>query len=228
MFENCVDTDCIFSTFYSVLYKGLNDFVPLRKTKSTSRSHTCYPYKVRKLLSKKVRLWRIYKRLRTKESLHKYSLIASECRSAIYNFHVERENRIIESENVGKFFSYANRKFNCKSSIGPLRTLDGSLTTDPVRKAELLQSVFSSGFTKDDGLLPSCSNSQSNTNKLSTVVFTPTLVKRVIRQINGKAKGGPDNIPPLFFKQCCNQLSSPLAFVGWVMHKWDSSLKWDS
>jgi hypothetical protein len=61
--------------------------------------------------------------------------------------------------------------------------------------------------------LPSGSLSAINTNKLSTVLFTPTLVKRVIRQINGKAKGGPDDIPPLFFKQCCDQLSSPLAFV---------------
>ena len=27
------------------------------------------------------------------------------------------------------------------------------------------------------------------------------------------AEGGPDDIPPLIFKQCCNQLSSPLAFI---------------
>jgi hypothetical protein len=213
LFENCVDIESIVSTFYSVLYRGFNDFVPLRKSGSSSRSHTCYPHKVRKLLSKKVRLWRIYKRLRTKESLHKYKLIASECRSAIYNVHVERENRIIESENVGKFFSYANRKFTCKSTIGPLRTPDGSLTTDPVRKAELLKTVFSTAFTKDNGLLPPGSLNSINQNKLSTILFTPSLVKRVIRQLNGKAKGGPDDIPPLFFKQCCNQLSSPMAFV---------------
>ena len=104
---------------------------------------------------------------------------------------MERENRIIESENVGKFFSYANRKFTCKSYIGPLRTSDCSLTTDPVRKAELLQTVFLTAFTKDDGLLLPVSLNAINTNKLSTVLFTPTLVKRVIRQINGKARGGP-------------------------------------
>jgi hypothetical protein len=212
LFENCVDTDSVVNTFYSVLYNGFNDFVPIRKS-VISRSNTCYPYNIRKLLSKKVRFWRIYKRFKTTESLHKYNLIASECRSAIYGFHVERENRVIESDNVGKFFSYANRKFTCKSSIGPLRTPDGSLTTDPVRKAELLQSVFSKSFTKDDGLLPSGSLNAINANKLSTIIFTPTLVKRVIRQINGKAKGGPDDIPPLFYKQCCNQLSSPLAFI---------------
>ena len=65
---------------------------------------------------------------------------------------MERENRVIESENVGKFFNYANHKFICKFSVGPLRTTDGSLTTEPVHKAKLLQSVFSSAHTKDNGL----------------------------------------------------------------------------
>jgi hypothetical protein len=72
--------------------------------------------------------------------------------------------------------------------------------------------VFLAVFTKDDDLLRSVSLNATNT-KLSTILFTPTLVKRVIRKINGKAKGSPDDKPPLFFKQCCNQLSSPLAFV---------------
>ena len=208
LFENCVDTESIVSTFYSVLYNGFNEFVPVRKSNGLSHSRMFYPYKIRKLLNEKVHRWRIYKRLKTADSLIKFKLSASECRSAICNFHVEHENRIIESENVGKFFNYANRKFTCKSSVGPLRTTDGSLTTDRLHKTELLQPVFSSAFTKDNGNLPSCSNIASSTNKLSTILFTRTLVKRVIHRINGKTKGGPDDIPPLFLKQCCNQLAS--------------------
>ena len=136
LFENCADTESVFSTFYSVLYNSFNEFVPLRKSVS-SRSHACYLYRIRELLRKEVRLWRIYKRLKTTVTLHKYSLIAPECRSAIYTFHVERENRIIEFENAGKYFSYANRKFTCKFSMRPLRTSDESLITDSVRKTEL-------------------------------------------------------------------------------------------
>ena len=166
LFENCSDTESIFSTFYSIIYSGLKEFVPIRKSNSLSCSHSFYPYKIRKLLRTKIQLWRIYKRFKTAESLLKFKLCASECRSAIYNFNVERENRIIKSENVGKFFNYANRKFACKSSIGPLRTTDGSLTTDPVLKNNLLQSVFSSAFTIDNGTLPPSSNNANNTDLL--------------------------------------------------------------
>jgi hypothetical protein len=49
-----------------------------------------------------------------------------------------------------------------------IRTPDESLTSDPVLKAELLQSVFSAAFTEDD------------INKLNTIMFTPLLIKRVI------------------------------------------------
>jgi len=65
-----------------------------------------------------------------------------------YQFHVKRENKIIISGNVGKFFNniYANRNFKCKSTIGLLKTVDGWLSVDPIRKTELLQSFFSSAY----------------------------------------------------------------------------------
>ena len=172
-----------------------------------------YPHGIRKLHNIKCRLWSIYGRLWTSESLKKYKSTAVECRVAIYEFHVERENKIINSGNVGKFFNYANRKFKCKSTIGPLKSDDGLLSIDPIRKTELLQSVFSSAYTQDNGYIPPLDTSTADHTKLSSIIFTPTLVKRVISRINGKAKGGPDDIPPVLFKHCSNQLASPLAFI---------------
>ena len=129
-------------------------------------------------MTRKGLLWSIYRRLKTPESLSRFKLIAAKCRSAIHNFHLERENRIINSDNLGKFFNYANSKFNCKSSVGPLRSADGSLSTDPNHKTELLQSVFTSAFTPDNGYIPPLSNVAPT--QLSSIIFTPTLVERVI------------------------------------------------
>jgi hypothetical protein len=202
------------NALYNVIYTGLNQFVPVRKSPTSStHSRIIYPHRLRKLLNRKCRLWSIYRRLRTPESLNKYKSTAAECRVTVYEFHVERENKIKNSGNVGKFFNYANRKFKCKSTIGPLKSDDGLLSIDPIHKTELLQSVFSSAYMQDNGYIPPLGTCTADHTKLSSIIFTPTLVKRVISRINGKAKGGPDDLPPALFKHCSNQLASPLAFI---------------
>jgi hypothetical protein len=143
IFENCIDSEGIMNAFYTTLYDGLNQFVPVYSQPLYSNlNKNTYPYRIRRIINRKRRLWSIYRRLRTPESLSRYKLISAECRSAIYTFHVERENKIINSDNFGKFFSYANKKFKCKSTIGPLRSSEGSFSTEPIHKSELLQSVF--------------------------------------------------------------------------------------
>ena len=168
LFENCVDSECMMNAFYDVIYTGLNQFVPVRNSQTSSNAtKKVYPHKIRKLLNRKCRLWNIYRRLRTPESLNKYKSIALECRSAIYQFHVDRENKIINSGNVGKFFNYANRKFKCKSTIGPLKSADGSLSVDPFCKSELFQSVFTSSYTEDNGHIPPLGTSTADHTKIS-------------------------------------------------------------
>jgi hypothetical protein len=106
----------------------LNQFVPVFSSPLYSNfKKKIYSFKIRKLMTRKKHLWSTYRRLKTPESLSRYKLIATECCSAIHNFHVEHENKIINSDNLGKFFNYANSKFECQSSVGPLRSADGSV-----------------------------------------------------------------------------------------------------
>jgi hypothetical protein len=75
---------------------------------------------------------------------------ASECKSAIYSFTAHHENKLVSNDNIGAFYRYANNKLCTKSSIGPLLRSDGSLTSDPPEKAELLQCVFAQNYTADN------------------------------------------------------------------------------
>jgi hypothetical protein len=102
---------------------------------------------------------------------------------------------------MNKFYTYANRKFVNRTPIGPLKRSDAALVTDPVKKAELLQSVFSS-ISVDNGRIPSLSTSSNRGDKISSVYFTVNLVKRAIERLRVKSKGGPNSIPPIFFKTC--------------------------
>ena len=67
-------------------------------------------------------------------------------------------------------------KFNCKSSVGSLRSADISLSADPNLKADLLQSVFTFTFTPDNVYIPPLANDAST--NLRYITFTPTFVNK--------------------------------------------------
>lgn len=112
---------------------------------------------------------------------------------------------------MGKFFRYANRKFSSKSTIGPLFNSDGSLSTDPVVKASILQNTFVQNFTFDNGQLPKTANFSQSPSKLGNIIFSPTLVRRAIKKLKVNTAPGPDGIPPEFFIECIDELCYPLS-----------------
>jgi hypothetical protein len=48
-------------------------------------------------------------------------------------------------------------------------------------------------------------------SQFNRVYFLPSLVRRTIKRLKTKTKGGPDGIPPIFFINCCDELSYPLS-----------------
>ena len=214
LFSSCDDVCSVVNNFYSVIFEAFNRFVPLRTcTNFNSKYRSHYPFKIRRLFCKKSAAWKQYRSFRTPELLTKYKLLASQCRSAIYAHHVAVENRVIDSDNINKFYRYANRKFSSRTLIGPLKAINGDLVIDATRKAELLQTIFSSMFTLDDGTIPVFSNPPVTNSSLSSVLFSAELVKRAIRKLTAKSKGGPDGLPPIFLKTCSEQLAAPLAYL---------------
>ena len=75
--------------------------------------------------------------------------------------------------------------------------------TDPICKAELINDAFSYGFTHESN---SCSYILSfvaeDTHLSSSIMFTPSLIGKNISRLKTKSMGGPDNLPPIFFKKC--------------------------
>jgi hypothetical protein len=118
---------------------------------------------------------------------------------------------LISNGNTGAFYRYANKKLRCKSSIGPLSRSDGSLTCDPTEKADLLQKVFVKNYTADNGNLPCLDSSKRPTSNLTRVYFSSAMVRRSIKRLRHKTKGGPDDLPPSFFIICCDELCFSLS-----------------
>ena len=212
LFSQCSDVCDTFDAMYGVIRTCIERFVPLCTIDSGRSGKAKYPYYIRRLYNRKASAWRTYRKCRTQCKRAKYKTLVTQCRLAVKRYTAKRELNIASSDNIRKFYCYANRHFNCKTLIGPLLSDSGELVVDPTSKAELLQNSFCANWTNDNHVIPTISRTAPD-DVIDTIIFTPDLVKRAVTKLRTHAKGGPDGVPPLFLKRCINVLCSPLAYL---------------
>jgi hypothetical protein len=180
VFSQCDDDiNSVVNAFYTIITDCIANYVPLIVGTSRSKFHS-YPSRIRRKLNQKAAAWRVYKSFRTPESLERYKHIASTCRSLIYQHILHRENNIVNSSNVSKFYRYANKNFSVKSIIGPLKGPSGDIIIDSCSKAELLSKTFSDLFTIDNHHCPQLPKLVPDDTGISSIVFTPGLVRKAL------------------------------------------------
>ena len=91
-----------------------------------------------------------------------------------------------------------NKKLSSKSGIGSLKTADGLILTRDDQKAELLNQYFKSVFTIDDGIVHPFVSRVHKDDTLSSIVFNPQSVFKIISRLNANSAAGPDGIKPVF------------------------------
>jgi hypothetical protein len=192
LFHSNLPAQSILDRFYEIINSCIDQYVPCKHIAVSESSHIKYPYKIQRLIKKKSAAWCIYRTFRTQESYSSYKSVTSKCKAAITDFVASYENNLVTNGNLGDFYRYANNKFSCKSAVGPLQDNNGLITTDPALKADIMQHAFLNNYTADNGCLP---HFPKQTSELNCILFTPTLVRRVIRKLKVKTKGGPGGIP---------------------------------
>jgi len=102
--------DDIWNAFCTILNEAIDLFVPTcERKRTTSANIKRYPRHIRKLYSRKLAVWRKYKANRSDKTLREsYEKISAECRLAVRKYEIARENKIIESNDVGNFFRFVN------------------------------------------------------------------------------------------------------------------------
>jgi Reverse transcriptase (RNA-dependent DNA polymerase)/Endonuclease-reverse transcriptase len=213
IYYNNADGDLRWLAFSSTLNNAILQFAPTN-IKHVRKSAACaYPIHIRKLISKKSSLWRKLKQFNTKQLCDAYRECAHAIRKAIHAHTYRLESNLIDSNNVGSFYRYVNKKLSSRSGVGCLKRADGSITNDPREKANLLNNYFASVFTVDDGSCSTLPCRVGSGERLSSVLFTVSKVLRKLRSLKPCTAPGPDGIQATLLKHASESLALPLAVL---------------
>jgi len=217
--STCSNSDECWNSFYDTICMGIKYFIPSRSVKCNKTGknfkQSKYPKRIKKLLSRKAVLWRklrVKPKNRTLKS--RYKLIANTCKDQILLHEKSCEHKILDGSDLGCFFKYVNSKMGRKSSVAPLKAVNGDYIFDDYTKAELLNNCFSNNCVSDNGSLPELTLPNMTPDKhLNNVVFTQTGTFKTLQKQKNSLASGPDNIPPLFYKKLAACLSIPLTLL---------------
>jgi len=199
--QRCSDVDMLWNEISTILNYCIATFVP--KLTRKKQNGPTYPKFIRKLLMQKRS---VYKRDKTK-----FREISKKYEKAVKDFHAKKEREMIDSGDLGRFYSYVNSKSHCKMTIPPLKALDDSLTVENSEKCRLLNDYFVSVFTRDDGLLPNFARRVPEDVGLHTVLFSYEKLVKTIENLPSKTSDSPDGFPALFLKSISKEIAIPFS-----------------
>ena len=157
IFGFCFDVESIWAQFKSIIYPIIDLNVPknlIPHNKKNKPRH--YPKHIRTLLTRTAAIWRSMKNNKTDQLKSKYAQIVSDsdCKETITKYDIDRESKLLDTNNLGAFYKFVNGKLSNSSGIPPLTDPAGNLLISDYEKANLLNSYFQSVFTTDNGILP--------------------------------------------------------------------------
>ena len=108
--------------------------------------------KIRKLRSKKFRLWRLLRKNPADRALKvRFKFAAKSIKQAIVNERIDRETDQMNSTDKESFHKYINSKLNSKSRLNSILGDNGEQLTDPFSIAQVFNKYFASVYTIDNG-----------------------------------------------------------------------------
>jgi len=202
-------------SFVDTLWSAVAMFVPLRSTGNVSyHRHKRYPKSVRRLMAKKRRLWRRCRRHPDDwHARQSYRDCSNLCSGSLQNLDNIVESSVVESNNLGTFYRYINKRMNHRNPIAALADSMGSLVVSDSDKANLFNQYFSSVSVVDNGIMPNHISLLDTPVVLDSVIFTNSGVCKAINKLKSNLSSGPDGLPPLLFKQLKHCLAEPLSLV---------------
>jgi hypothetical protein len=208
--------DDLWKAFTTVMDHAIEIFIPFKQVGSVrqAKRKRKYPRSIQHLSSRKCCLWKQVKSLPLNLTIKRaYSKVCDDYRTAVRNYEVDRENKVLEANNVGAFYNYVNGKLTCHNGVGALRDINGQTLTTNIGKANALNDYFSSVYTVDNGIVPTFVSRVKDTQKLESVIFNRVSIIRAAKKIKPKLTCDPDGYPSLLITKLISVLALPLSLI---------------
>ena len=113
-----------------------------------------------------------------------------------------------------RFYSYMRKLQTVKDSVITLLKPDGKLTETDKEAADLLGSVFSAAYTKEDmtGFKPEHDGSHLGWQDSSVKLGKEEVLGKLLK-LREDSSPGPDGIHPMLLKSCAGTLAEPLSVI---------------
>ena len=200
---------------YEIFLKEYNDacetHIPkevLKKTDAIQKPMWMKPATLRLIKRKKSRHIK-FLNTRSRTDREEYNRIRNEVTAATRSDRISFERNISkEIKNNNKlFWRYVNSQRKSKASIPDLKRKDGTYATTDADKAEILNSQFSSVFTREDLTnIPTFEPVECHT-LLETLTTTPAKVEKNLKKLRTDKSCGPDKVHPFLLNKLAKCMS---------------------
>ena len=215
LFGFSFDVDSIWTNFKQILWPLIASYIPQKLVSHNLKYRPRqYPKFIHNLLSRKAAIWSKLKVNKSSNLWSSYRKVAHDCKQAVLNFDIARENKILDANNTGAFFRFVNKKMANPSGIANLLDSSGNLLTSDKDKTDLLNEYFCSVFTTDDNLLPDFpSRLPESAAGLNDISFTTKTISKITRKLKINSAAGPDGLPPIFYHRTEISIIHPLSIL---------------
>ena len=211
VFISCVSCNDYWAVFKSILLFGNEHFVPKSLPKDCQAKNIDQPRFIKNLILKKKKLWRIRKLDPSESNTNKYNALVSKIKLKTSNLTSITENKILQSNNLGKLYKHINARLTHKTGIAPLYDCAGNIVLDDATKAEVLNKHFVNVGKPDNGVIPLFSEVVKS--DIDHVCFDSGSVFKIISGLKSNSAAGPDSIPACLLKNLKTVISYPLSVI---------------
>jgi len=202
-----------------VLQQAIEKYVPKSGIKSKQNKCPWINHRLKKAIKSRNRMWKKYTFTNDYGDYLKYvdmrNNVVKEIRTAKNNFEKKLVNSI--KMNPKSFYSYVRSRAKTKDKVGPLKDGNGKLILDDEDRAQLLNTYFSSVFTKENMThMPEVKyrdDTGGEDEKLKDIRIDSFMVfNKLVKLKEGKAPGD-DGLVPMFLKKVASEICYPLADI---------------